>query len=599
MKKRVADIIVETLVSCGITDCFAVVGGGAMHLDNALGKNEQMNIVFNHHEQACAIAAEGYAKLEGKIPVVCVTSGPGTTNTLTGVMGAWVDSVPMVVISGQMRYALMVEPTGLPLRFRANQEFNIVDTVKTMTKYAKLLKNPAEVKKEVEKAVYIATSGRRGPVWLDVPLDIQNAMVEEDELEGYTPEQQLPVPTKEALEQIRTRIQQAKRPLILVGNGVGNSGNFAKFRSFMEGIEVPVVSAALAADALYRDHPYYFGISGFIGPRTGNFVLQNADYILAIGTSMGFKTTGYEQDSFAVGAYVTMVDIEPAEAKKPGVRIDQFVHADVAAFLDSAAGYIKGLKAPQAWIDYCNMVKTRFTPFEATEERKPEERVCSYCFWKAFEKYEPEDSIVVLGNNTGISSKLQIGVKQKHQRVIANNNCGSMGYDLPAAVGAAVYAKKPVICATGDGSIMMNLQELQTIHHYDLPVKVVVFSNDGYNAIRQTCKNFFGGYNVGCSKDSGVSFPSFEKVADTFGFAYYHCRTNGELDEAIAWLFAQDKQAILELDQRLDDPITPRIFSRLAEDGTFLTPALEDMCPFLEQDELNELMISKKGEAGC
>jgi acetolactate synthase-1/2/3 large subunit len=591
MKKRVADIIIETLVELGVKDCFSVVGGGSMHLDNALGLNDDMNVVFHHHEQACAMAAEGYAKTSGNIAAVCVTSGPGATNTLTGVMGAWVDSVPMFVMSGQIRYEVSVAKTGLPLRFRGNQEFDIIGSVKNMTKYAKMVTDPLSIKNEINKAVKTAISGRRGPVWLDIPLDIQNAMVNEEDLYPVEEIKEEPTIKEEEFNNLIEMISNAKRPVIIGGNGIANSGNLGLFREFAKKLGIPVVASAIAADVLYDDYDLYYGISGFIGPRTGNFILQNADFILTLGTSLGFKTTGYTQEKFAVNAKIVMVDCDEYEVRKPGVRVDYFIHSELKNFFNYCLPKIKHVNVPNEWIDYCNKLKNRFTPFEATEGLSADVRVCSYMFWKKFEEHEPDDSIAALGNNTGISSKLQIGIKHENSRVIANNNCGSMGYDLPAAIGSAVASKKEVICVTGDGSIMMNLQELQTIKHYNLPVKVVIFSNDGYNAFRQTCKNFFNGFNVGCDAESGVSFPSFEKVADTFGYGYKCCHSNGELDECLDWLFSQEGQVILEVEQRLDDPITPKVMSRINDKGEFVTPSIEDMYPFIDEEEYKSLMI--------
>jgi acetolactate synthase-1/2/3 large subunit len=593
MKKRVADIIMETLVYRGITDCFAVVGGGAMYLDNALYRNADIHKYFCHHEQACAMAAEGYARYSGNIPLVCVTSGPGTTNTLTGVMGAWVDSIPMLIISGQMRYALTVANTGLPLRFRGSQEFNIVDTVKTMTKYSKMLLEPKEVKAEVLKAIDIATTGRRGPVWLDVPLDVQMAEIEEIEQISYDNSEVLntvPSVSKKSAEHILEKLSSAKRPLIVAGNGIANSGNLDAFRSFADVLHIPVVDAAITPDALFRDSDIYYGISGSIGPRTGNFILENADCILTLGTSLGFKTTGYAQDQFGKNAYIMMVDVDEYEPKKPGVRTDEFIHSDLKKFFEVMKPLQMKIAVSDEWKKYCNYVKKRFTPFEAANTVKPDERVCAYYFWNEFEKYEPNDSIVVLANNTAISAKVQIGVKQDKQRVLVNNNCGSMGDDLPQAVGAAVAAKRDVVCVTGDGSVMMNLQELQTIKHYDLPVKIIIFTNDGYNAIRQTSKNFFNGEFIGCNADTGVSFPDFSKVARAFGYKYNVSHTNADAGEKIQWLFNTPGNLILEIEQRLDDPVIPKVMSRVDMNGNFVTPALEDMYPFISKEEHDELM---------
>ena len=591
MKKRVADIVIESLIEYGITDCFAVVGGGAMHLDNALGLNKNMNVVFQHHEQACSIAAEGYAKISGNMAAVCVTSGPGATNALTGVMGAWVDSVPMCIMSGQMRYELSVAKTGLPLRFRGNQEFDIIGSVKNMTKYSKMIIDPFSIKKEIYKAVHIALSGRRGPVWLDIPLDIQNVLIDEADLYPVDSIENTPNFNESDFVQLNQMLCKAKRPVILAGNGIANSGNLSLFREFANKIRIPIVASAIAADVMYDDYDLYYGLSGFIGPRTGNFILQNADLIIALGTSLGFKTTGYTQDKFAPHAKIIMIDVDKYEVKKPGVRVDCFINSDLREFFEYCIPKLSNTFVNNEWIEYCHKLKNRFTPFEAIENLNINERVCSYMFWKKYQEYENNDSITVLGNNTGISSKLQIGVKYEKSRIIANNNCGSMGYDLPAAVGTAIACKKDVICVTGDGSIMMNLQELQTIKHYNLPIKIVVFSNDGYNAIRQTCKNFFNGFNVGCDAESGISFPSFSKVADTFGFNYKCCYKNSDLDECLKWLFEQTGQVILEIEQRLDDPITPKVMSRIGANGEFVTPSIEDMYPFISKEEYDSLML--------
>ena len=591
MKRRVADIIMDVLVEKGITDCFAVVGGGAMHLDNALALNDKITKYFNHHEQACAMAAEAYARYSGKMAAVCVTSGPGATNTITGVMGAWQDSIPMVVLSGQVRYAISVPQSGLNLRYRGIQEFEIIPSVKNMTKYAVLLKDPLEVKRELYKAIDIALSGRRGPVWLDVPLDIQSAIVEEDEMYSYKKDIEVPSATDDDVEFIIKKLAEAKRPVVLAGNGIVNSGNLKAFREFILKLDIPVIDACIAADAMYMDYPKYYGLSGSIGPRTGNFIVQNADVILSIGCNLGFKMTGFAQDKFAPKAYIISVEIDENEIKKPGVRVNKFIHSDLGKFFEIANPVVKKLKINDDWLSYCDKLKKRFTPFEAMQGTKPDERVCSYLFWNEYEKYEPEDSITVLGNNTANSAKLQIGIKKENQRIIANNNCGSMGADLPEAIGAAVAAKKLVICATGDGSIMMNLQELQTIKYNKLPVKVIVFSNDGYNAIRQTSKNFFNGKLIGCTEDSGISFPKFSEVAKTFGFDYMICHNNAEVGEKLKLFFNATCNVLLEVEERLDDPVTPKVMSRMNADGSFSTPSLEDMAPFISQEEHDKLML--------
>lgn len=590
MKKRVADIIMETLIEQGITDCFAVVGGGAMHLDNALLVCDEMHKYFNHHEQACAMAAEAYARYSGKMAAVCVTSGPGATNAITGVMGAWQDSLPMIVLSGQVRYEISVPKSGLPLRYRGIQEFEIIPTVKNMTKYAKMIIDPLSIKAEVIKAIRIAMDGRRGPVWLDIPQDIQNARVEEEDL--YAVEEISQEKQSLKLNSMLQALKKAKRPCILAGSGIISGGAREQFAQFVDNMKIPVIGGAWVADNFYMEHPYYFGPSGNVGPRTGNFILQNADFILSIGNSLSFRQTGFNQEDFAPNADIYMVDADEAESRKPGLRIKEFIGSDVKDFFKEMMQTTVQTSNIGEWIDYCNMLKNRFTPYEAVDGIAMTDRVCSYYFWQVFEKYESEDSILALGNNTANSAKLQIGVKKKNQRTLSNYTCGSMGYDLPAAIGAAVASGKRVYCVTGDGSVMMNLQELQTMVQYDLPIHLVVFSNEGYGAIRQTSKNFFNGAYIGCTPDTGVSFPDFSKVAETFQFQYMCCNTNAEVEKYVQKLCTSEERILLEVKQRLDDPVTPKVMSRLDEEGHMLTPALHDMCPFLAKAEIENLMYN-------
>lgn len=592
MKKRVADIIIEELIKRGITDCFAVVGGGAMHIDNALACNQNMTKYFHHHEQACAMAAESYARVSGRMALVSVTSGPGATNTLTGVLGAWQDSLPIIIISGQVRYEISVEKAQLPLRYRGTQEYNIVPAVQHMTKYAVMLKDPYAVKQEIAKAVTIAMDGRRGPVWLDIPLDVQSAVIEEDdlyaEIEGVVPKREI---DKEKIKKVESYLRDAKRPCILLGSGI-ISGNVKKeFLAFAEKVQVPIVGGAWVAENLHAEHPRFYGLSGNVGPRTGNFILQNADVILVLGNSLSFRQTGFQQEAFAPNAQIIMVDADEYEGQKPGLHLKLFLHNDLKQFFDNAIVFIDTITAADEWWNYCNCLKQRFTPYEAIEHLDMEERVCGYFFWKAFEELATDDTIVALGNNTANSAKLQIGIQKEHQRVITNYTCGSMGYDLPAAIGAAVASKREVLCITGDGSIMMNLQELQTIKQYKLPVKVIIFANDGYNAMRQTCKNFFQGVFIGCNADTGVSFPEFSKIADAFGYDYKKCTCNNEVKNCLQWVLDAEEPVILEIEQRLDDPITPKVMSRIKDDGTFETPVLQDMAPFLDRDEYDKWML--------
>lgn len=591
MKRRVADIVFDVLLKENITDCFAVVGGGAMHLNNALALNENINKIFNHHEQACAMAAEAYARVSGKMAVVCVTSGPGTTNTLTGVMGAYQDSIPMLVLSGQVRYETMVLKTNLPLRYRGIQELNIVPIVESITKYAVMVRDPLSIKQELKKAIKIAMEGRRGPVWIDIPLDIQSAIIETDDLYVDLYQSDIPTLSDSDADEIIDILHSSIRPCILGGTGIISSGTKQQFIDFVEKLGIPVIGGGWCPDMMGTSHSLYYGLSGDMGPRTGNFIVQNADTILVLGNSLSFRQTGFAQNLFAPHAKILYVDVDKYEAQKPGLHIARFYHSDLHNFFSVMKQKVfSPIKRPD-WLNYCNSLKKRFSAFESITELDMDARVNSYYFWKIFDEKISSDQIIAMGNSRVNAAKIQIGVEHSKQRALTNYLCGSMGYDLPAAIGAAIATKKDIICITGDGSIMMNLQELQTISHNQLPVKVIVFCNDGYEAIRQTHKNFFDAKYIGCTKESGISFPDFKKLASAFGFEYMICESNKAIDKSLDTFLNKEGNIFMEVLQQIDNPLIPKVMSRMRENGTFETPALHDMAPFLEKDILKGLML--------
>lgn len=592
MKKRVADIMMDYLVEHGTNDCFCVVGGGSMQLNNALAKCEGMHKIYCHHEQACAMAAEGYVRTSGRLPLVLVTSGPGGTNTLTGVLCAWQDSLPMLIISGQVRYEISVPQSGLPLRQRGEQEFEIVPVVRHMTKYAAMVTNPLSIIQELKKAIDMATTGRRGPVWLDIPLNVQGALIEEDDLLPELPNPvRLPCAADEEIAFLHNALKTAKRPCVLVGSGVRVTDTVEQFREYVGKLRVPVVSGIHVSDAHYLDYPLYYGMSGTLGPRLGNMILQNADVIVALGNSLHLCETGFDQETFAPRARIIMVDIDPAEAMKPGLNIFRFIHTDLAAFFRKALPAAEDVHADEAWLAHCEKLRKRFPIIEVPKDLDMQGRVRQNYFWTVFDKYAPKDYIVAFGNSMGVAGVVQKGINYPEQRLIANYWVGTMGNDLPEAVGAAVASKHEVICTTGDGSVMMNLQELQTILFNKLPIKIILFSNGGYATIRNTCRNFFGGVMVGCDAASGLGFPDFEKVAKAFGYNYRRCESNAAADESLQWFFAQGPGAFLEVMQDENDSYEPKLKSRLRPDNTFETPALHDMFPFIDREELDSYML--------
>lgn len=593
MKRRIADIIMDDLADLGIRQAFAVVGGGSMYLSHALGISKRIKTIYCHHEQACAMASEGYARYTCDRPaLVSVTTGPGGTNTITGIVGAYLDSIPMIVVSGQCRYNTSVPETGLPLRTRGVQEFNIVDTVKTMTKYAKLVVDPLTVRRELYKAYHLAMNGRRGPVWLDIPQNVQNAQVEESDL--LSPENPPSVVdcTQAEANEVLGLLQNAKRPCILAGSGIRYSGNHQAFLDFLSRIKIPVVTAGSQPDVLETAHPLHVGAEGMTGQRAGNFVLQNADVLLVLGASLTFTETGWVQENFAPHAHIISVNVDEYEHRKPGMHVNTFVHADLSRFFSRTEQ--AAFSAPKDWLTYARDVKARFDPFEGSVPADSE-AVNTYNFWKSYTEQAPDDVITCLGNSGGpISGWLRTGNKTATQRSFVNVNFGSMGDDITLAEGVAAASGSPVSLITGDGSFMMNLQELATIRHNALPVRMVIVSNGGYSSLRRTWKRYFDGVSAGCDAASGISFPSFEKVAAAFDIPYRHCPTNTDVSSSVTWLFAQKGPAILEIKENDVPAQVPCVISRLLPDGTSEPAWLQDMSPYIDRVTYDALMAPSR-----
>ena len=589
MKKRVADIVVDTLLELGINETFCVVGGGAMHLNNAFEINKNMHVTYCHHEQACAFAAEGFAKYSGKIACVSVTAGPGGVNALNGVYSAYVDYTPMIVIAGYPRYETATPVTGLNLRCRGVQEFDIVNTVKTMTKYSKLILEPKDIKSEIVKAYQIAMSGRRGPVWLSVPLDVQAVSVEEAELTETKCMNEDKKLDTEIFDKILAELKSAKYPCILTGTGIRYGNAEKEFLAFKDKVKIPVVGSALQADVLPIETELYYGSSGSSGPRTGNYILQNSDLILVLANSLSTKQTGFNVALFAPKAKIIMVDAELDETKKPELHVDFAIQSEIKTFFSQFLEYVsETVTTSPNWISYCNTIKSFFTDKDIPEHFN-HDRIPSKVFGKKLMDMLPKNASIALGNSSCVGSILSYGVHYASQKTIVNYNAGSMGDDLPEAVGIAIASKSPVYCYTGDGSLMMNIQELQTIKYNKLPIKIILFSNNGYGAIRNTCKNFFNNVYTGCDADSGIDFPNFEKIADAFGYKYFHCRNCGEVDTILKEFIQYDGIAFLEVDQMIVDVPIPRVMSKMGEDGKFTTPSLLDMYPYLTEQENNTI----------
>ena len=598
---RLADYVAQTLVRHGIEHVFLVTGGGAMHLNDAIGRCKGLEYICCHHEQGCAIAAESYYRLTNRLAAVNVTTGPGGTNAVTGVYGAYVDSLGMIVVSGQVKRETMVRSTGLPLRQLGDQEVDIVRMVEGITKYATVVMDPESIRYHLEKALFLATHGRPGPTWVDIPVDVQGTQIDPDKLVGFDPVKEGfgakdTATLDSAIATVLEKIRQAKRPVIYAGSGVRLSGQHAAFLAAIEKLGVPTVTAFNSSDLLWEEHPCYAGLPGSIGNRAGNFTVQNADFLLVLGCRLNIRLISYNWQNFAREAFKAIVDIDPLEFQKPTIKPDLPIEADLTDFLPRflAAIPVDEPKRHKTWLAQTKRWLEKY-PVVLPEYWKTEGKVNPYCFVDRLSAQLQEKDVVVTGDGTASIVAFQASKLKPGQRLYHNSGSAPMGYDIPAALGAAIAlgGKQRVICLAGDGSAMMNLQELQTIHGLNLPVKVFVFNNLGYHSIRQTQANFFADNIVGCGTDSGISFPDFEKIAMAFGFSFRRCTEHRDLDAAVKATLEGEGPQFCELILDLAQPFAPKLTSRRLESGKMVSSPLEDMAPFLSREELRENMFVK------
>jgi acetolactate synthase-1/2/3 large subunit len=609
-KIRVADLIARLLVEHGITDMFMLTGGGAMHLNDSFGREAGLRKIFTHHEQSAAIAAESYGRLLARPAALNLTTGPGGVNALNGVYGAYVDSIAMVVISGQVKRETYAPNYALPLRQLGDQEIDIVSMVRGITKYAVVLDNPADTRKVVEKALHLSRRGRPGPVWIDVPIDVQAAPIDPDALEGWDPSQdggdgeaantqaEVGALTGDALDvevgELLTELLAAERPVILVGAGVRLSGQHAEFLNFAERYGIPVVTGWNAHDAISNSHPLYVGRPGSVGDRGGNFAVQTADYVLVLGSRINIRQASYNWKSFARNGRLAMVDIDRAELQKPTLNVHRPIHANLRDFFAAvnsvAHPSFDNVAARAAFLERSRKRAEKY-PVVLPEYASEAGPINPYVFAKALFDELADDDIIVTGNGTACVTVFQAADIKSGQRLYTNSGCASMGYDLPAAIGA-FYASggKRIVCLAGDGSIMMNLQELQTIVGLGMSIKIFVLDNDGYHSIRQAQQNHFPDNIVGCGPDSGLTFPDFHRLAGGFGIPATQAYTDSELGPAIRNALDGDGPhvCVVAIDKR--QQFAPKLSSRRLEDGSMVSSPLEDLVPFLSREELAEAM---------
>ncbi|MEI8128065.1 MAG: thiamine pyrophosphate-binding protein [bacterium] len=599
-KIKVSDYIAKRLKEVyNVEHFFMVSGGGAMHLNDSFGRYIP-DYIANHHEQACAMAAEGYARVNQRLAVVNVTTGPGGLNCLNGVFGQWTDSVPVLYISGQVKFSTTIASCpDVLLRQLGDQEVDIISVVKPLCKYAKMVTEPNEIKYHLDRAIYEATTGRFGPVWLDIPMNVQAMVIDENNLEGWKaggidekPYLHTSIPSY--LQETIKKIVFCKRPLIIAGHGIRLSKQEETFYKLLEKLNIPVVTTFNGFDILEDAHPNYIGRIGTVGQRAGNFALQNADLVLCLGTRNNIRQASYNYENFAKNAFKIVVDIDQAELDKPTVIPDMKICADLKDFLPELLKTLQPFNPStlQPWLKWCQERKEKFSLKNFKEYEQDEKTIDPYIFTNELSKAMKEDDILVMANGSACVCVFQTAEIKKGQRFILNSGDASMGFDLPVAIGASLEAKgRNVICLAGDGSIMMNLQELQTMKHYNLPIKLFVLNNNGYISIQQTQKNFFQGRMTACSIDSGVSIPDFVEVGNAFGLKTVKISSLENLQEQIKQVLDSDGPILCEVMLSPDYIFSPKLSARKLDDGTMVSPSLEDMFPFLDRKEYEENML--------
>jgi len=592
---KVTDYIIQYLENIGINHVFMVTGGGAMHLNDSFAKSTKIKPIFNHHEQACAMGAEGYSRVNGDLAVVNVTTGPGGLNTLSGVMGQWTDSIPVLYLSGQVKYeTTILSCPDLNLRQLGDQEVNIVDIVKPITKFSVVLEKSQDVKKVLEEAIFKALNGRQGPVWIDIPMNIQGALIDENSLEEFIkPPQKLSNELHNKVNETYQRIVDSKRPLIIAGHGIRLSKAENEFKLLLSKLKIPVVTTFNGFDSIETDNIQFVGRIGTLGTRSGNFAIQNADLVISIGSRNNIRQVSYNWKEFAKNAFKISVDVDENELNKNTFIPDLKINSDAKLFINKLIDKFSNQTIEKKdWLNWCFERKHKYPV--VNDNISESDKINPYYFIKKLTELTNKESVIVAGNGTACVALFQAGIVKSGQRIFWNSGCASMGYDLPAAIGACfANNKKDVICIAGDGSIQMNLQELITASYNKLPIKIFYLNNNGYISIRQTQTNFFEGRIYGSNPDSGIGFPDILKVADAYGFNTVSIKTNDEIVKNINSVLSTEGPVMCEIILDENYIFAPKVSSLKLPDGTMVSKPLEDMFPFLDREEYNTNIITE------
>jgi len=602
---KLSDYVVRFVVEQGVKHVFVLVGGGALHLNDSLARCHELQPVCNHHEQAAAIAAENYAKFTNHLGVAMVTTGPGGTNAITGLAGAWLDSTPCLFISGQVkRPDRMYDRQGnhRGVRQIGNQELDIVSVVKPLTKYAVTIDDPNSIRYHLEKALFLARSGRPGPVWVDVPIDVQAAPIDESALPGFLPQAAAPAPAgslsadslPEMVGKIIAMLNRAERPLLMIGNGVRLAQAEALLDEALRLLNVPVETTWVAMDLVGDADPLFVGRPGTVASRGANFALQNCDFLLAVGARMDLPIVGYTPENMARGAWKAMVDVDEAELRKMGNTVQMPVCADAKRFLAELLRQRERIALPDrsCWIGRCQEWKSRY-PVVTDEHRRPEGRVSIYNLAEVMAAETRADDCIVSGSSgSGIEVFLFAFPVRKDQRVYHTAGLGAMGFGVPASIGVCLASGgRRTVCVDGDGGFQLNVQELATIAHLRLPIKFFVLNNEGYASIRASQTNFFGAPSIGCGPETGMQLPDFRKVARAYGLKTAVIADQRDLRASVRKVLRMKGPVVCDVKVVPDEVRAPRLSSVQRPDGSFVSKPLEDLWPFLDRDEFLANMI--------
>lgn len=590
---KISDYVMRFISELGVKQIFYISGGGAMHLNDSLGRNNKLDGICMLHEQGASIAAEAYARISEGYGVCLVTSGPGTTNAITGLAGAYYDSTPVIFISGQAKRDDLVNGQGI--RQFGIQETDIVSIARPISKYAVQIKEPEDIKYELEKAAAIAINGRPGPVWIDIPLDIQASQIEIDNLKGYdVSELKIYHCKKEDIDKTIELFNMAKRPVIILGNGIRLSGAVKEARKLYELLSIPVMTSWNGVDLIEDEHRLFYGRPGAIGHRHSNFIQQNADFVLTIGTRLNLLSTGYNFDSFLEKANHVMVEIDEKEMKKKSVHPKLSINCDAKEFINALLNRKNelNLEVRKEWIDHCDMLKDKYPVF--INEQSPREGFVStyHLVDEISKQMTGSDIYQFTSSGTSVDIAMKTFRIKKGQRAFLTKGLAAMGFDLPATIGSCIASgQKRTVCVTGDGSIVMNIQELEVIRRFHLPIKIFVVDNNGYSMIYNSQNGNFKGHLTGCTEESGLTLPDVKKIAEAFGIKGYHIDNEDELADKINEVLQSDGPAICTVRGDITQKILPKQTNYMMENGQMASRPLEDMTPLLDREELGNNII--------